>query len=63
MPGTQVGVIEKIKKWAKEEMEAPKEPICWVNAAAGFGKSAVARTITKWCAEEGILGSSYFFLH
>ena len=62
MPGTRVSVLEKIKKWAKEEMGAPKEPICWVNAAAGFGKSAVARTIAEWCAEEGILGSSYFFL-
>ena len=59
MPGTRVDVIEKVKKWAKEEMGAP---ICWVNAAAGFGKSAIARTIAEWCAEEGILGSSYFFL-
>ena len=62
MPGTRVNVIEKIKKWAKEEMGAPAEPICWVNAAAGFGKSAIARTIAEWCAEQGILGSSYFFL-
>ena len=43
-------------------MGAPTEPICWVNAAAGFGKTAIARTITEWCAEQGILGSSYFFL-
>ena len=62
MPGTRVDVIEIIKKWAKEEMGAPKKPICWVNAAAGFGKSAIARTIAEWCAKEGILGSSYFFL-
>ena len=62
MPGTRVDVIKKIKKWAKEEMGAPIKPICWVNAAAGFGKSAVARTIAEWCAEQGILGSSYFFL-
>ena len=62
MPGTRVDVIEKIKKWAKGETGAPKEPICWVNAAAGFGKSAIARTIAEWCAEQGILGSSYFFL-
>ena len=62
MPGTRVNVIEKIKKWTKEETGAPKEPICWVNAAAGFGKSAIARTIAEWCAEQGILGSSYFFL-
>ena len=55
-------VIEKIKKWAKEETGAPDVPICWVNAAAGFGKSAIARTIAEWCAEQGILGSSYFFL-
>ena len=32
MPGTRVNVIEKIKKWAKEETGAPAEPICWVNA-------------------------------
>ena len=62
MPGTRVDVIKKIKKWAKEERGAPKEPICWDNAAAGFGKSAIARTIAEWCAEQGILGSSYFFL-
>ena len=62
MPGTRVDVIEKISKWAKEETGAPAEPICWVNAAAGFGKSAIARTVAEWCAEQGILGSSYFFL-
>ena len=62
MPGTRVDVIEKIKMWAKGEMWALDEPICWVNAAAGFGKSAIARTIAEWCAEQGILGSSYFFL-
>ena len=62
MPGTRVDVIEIIKKWAKEERGAPKKPICWVNAAAGFGKSAIAQTIAEWCAKEGILGSSYFFL-
>ena len=38
MPGTRVDVIEKISKWAKEETGAPAEPICWVNAAAGFVK-------------------------
>ena len=59
MPGTRVKVIAKIKKWANG---APKDHICWVNAAAGFGKSAIARTIAEWCAEQGILGSSYFFL-
>ena len=48
--------------WAKGETWALDEPICWVNAAAGFGKSAIARTIAEWCAEQGILGSSYFFL-
>ena len=62
MPGTRVDVIEIIKKWEKEERGALKKPICWVNAAAGFGKSAIARTIAEWCAKEGILGSSYFFL-
>ena len=62
MPSTRVDVIERIKKWAKGEREAPKDPICWVNAAAGLGKSAIARTIAEWCAEKGILGSSYFFL-
>ena len=62
MPGTRVDVIERIKKWAKGERGTPKDPICWVNAAAGLGKSAIARTLAEWCAEKGILGSSYFFL-
>ena len=44
-------------------MKAPKEPICWVNAAAGFGKTAIAWTIAEWCAEQGLLGLSSFFLH
>ena len=55
-------IIKKIKKWVKEEWGAPKDPICWVNAAAGLGKSAIVRTLAKWCAEKGILGLSYFFL-
>ena len=59
MLGTRVDVIAKIKAWANE---TPKSPICWVNAAAGFGKSAIARTVAEWCAEQRILGSSYFFL-
>ena len=59
MSGTRVDVTKNIKKWTKGD---PKDPICWVNAAAGFGKSAIARTIAEWCAEQGILGSSYFFL-
>ena len=59
MPGTRVDIIAKIKAWA---YGTPRGSICWVNAAAGFGKSAIARTIAEWCAEQGILGSSYFFL-
>ena len=62
MPSTRVDIIEIIKKWVKEEMGAQKKPICWVNATAGFGKSAITLTIAQWCAKEGILGSSYFFL-
>ena len=62
MPGTRADIIKRIKKWAKKERRAPKDHICWINAAAGFGKSAIARTIAEWCAEQEILGSSYFFL-
>jgi NACHT domain len=38
------------------------QPICWLSGAAGFGKSAIARTIAALCEEEpNRLGASFFF--
>lgn len=59
MEGTRVEVIGKIKKWAKGDS---KDPICWFHGAAGFGKSAIARTTAGYCLKKKKLVGSFFFL-
>ena len=33
----------------------------WLHGPAGGGKTAIGRTIAKWCEEEGILLGEFFF--
>ncbi|KAF4612512.1 hypothetical protein D9613_012743 [Agrocybe pediades] len=58
---TRTKILERIKSWALRKTEKEK-CIMWLHGAAGGGKTAIARTIAKWCdEEEGILLTEFFF--
>ncbi|KAF9554681.1 hypothetical protein CPC08DRAFT_164943 [Agrocybe pediades] len=58
---TRTKILERIKSWALRKTEKEKY-IMWLHGAAGGGKTAIARTIAKWCdQEEGILLGEFFF--
>ncbi|KAF4615697.1 hypothetical protein D9613_012527 [Agrocybe pediades] len=58
---TRTKILERIKSWALRKTEKEKY-IMWLHGAAGGGKTAIARTIAKWCdEEEGILLGEFFF--
>jgi len=58
-PGTRIEIITQIKEW----LNSPdKRAICWLSGPAGYGKSAVAQTITEHYAAKGRLLGSFFFL-
>ena len=49
-----------MKGWALRNIEKDKF-VMWLYGAAGGGKTAIGRTIAKWCEEEGILVGEFFF--
>jgi hypothetical protein len=70
LPKTREKILHEIMAWARSEPVAapgaagPPEArprIYWLNGMAGTGKSTIARTIARCCADESILGASFFF--
>ncbi|KAJ2936326.1 hypothetical protein H1R20_g765, partial [Candolleomyces eurysporus] len=64
-PGTREVVIVRIKDWYGFQTR-PRKPIMWVHAPAGYGKTAIAGTISKMLEEvEGLdfspLGATFCF--
>ena len=59
MEGTRQEVIEKIVQWIDGD---GNQSICWLQGAAGAGKSAISRTIAEMCATSNRLAASFFFL-
>src|ERR1700691_4856741 len=59
MEGTRQEVIGKIVRRINGSSD---RPMCWLNGAAGSGKSAIARTVAGLCAAHNRLGASFFFL-
>ena len=58
---TRTKILEHLKGWASRTIEKDKF-VMWLHSAAGGGKTAIARTIAKWCeVEEGILLAEFFF--
>ena len=49
-----------MKGWALRDVEKDKF-VMWLHGPAGGGKTAIGRTIAKWCEEEGILLGEFFF--
>ena len=60
VPGTRLEVIAQIKQWLNGSDK--RAAICWLSGPAGYGKSAVARTIVERYAAKGRLLGCFFFL-
>jgi hypothetical protein len=58
LEGTREDVIRKISAWVQGNTDFP---ICWLQRPAGSGKSTVAHTIAKQCADNQKLAFSFFF--
>ncbi|KAJ2918741.1 hypothetical protein MD484_g1643, partial [Candolleomyces efflorescens] len=63
--GTREVVILRIKRWFGF-LTKPDKPIMWIHAPAGYGKTAIAGTISKLLEEaEGLdfspLGATFYF--
>jgi hypothetical protein len=58
LEGTREDVIRKISGWVQGNTDLP---ICWLQGPAGSGKSTVAHTIAKQCADDQKLAFSFFF--
>ncbi|KAJ2936806.1 hypothetical protein H1R20_g255, partial [Candolleomyces eurysporus] len=64
-PGTCEAIVIRIKDWYGYQ-QGPSKPIMWVHAPAGYGKTAIAGTISKMLEEiVGLdfnpLGATFFF--
>ena len=57
--GTRVEVVEEIDDWA----DSPSDRhLCLLDGPAGFGKSAIARTVAhRWNVSKRLLGTFFFF--
>ncbi|KAG7094211.1 hypothetical protein E1B28_006663 [Marasmius oreades] len=60
LPGTREAVLRDIHEWSSSESDSSK-PVCWLSGTAGVGKSAIALTVAKSCAENNRLAASFFF--
>jgi hypothetical protein len=59
LAGTRKEIIGTIMEWVDGRSN---QLMCWLNGAAGSGKSAIARTIANLCEGSNRLGASFFFL-
>ncbi|KAJ7588435.1 hypothetical protein C8J56DRAFT_68868 [Mycena floridula] len=56
-PETRKEVLAELDKWA----QGHGDPVCWLYAPAGAGKSTIAHTVALDCDKMKCLGFSYFF--
>jgi NACHT domain len=59
MEGTRQEVVGKLMLWI--DGDTSDQPLCWLNGAAGAGKSAISRTVARLCEESNRLCASFFF--
>lgn len=59
-PHTRVSIGNKLEEWVHKKQQQQHNMV-WVRGSAGTGKSAVAQSFAERCAEQGLLGASYFF--
>jgi hypothetical protein len=58
LEGTRQEIIGEILEWIDGGGD---QSICWLNGAAGSGKSAISRTVAQRCEGSGRLCASFFF--
>lgn len=58
---TRTQILEDITSWAQALNSTKTAEIMWLTAVAGAGKSAIAHTVAKYCHQQGLLASSFFF--
>jgi NACHT domain len=58
LPNTRLDVMGKIWEWVSNNDGCP---IYWLTGVAGSGKSTIAQTFAKDCADENKLAASFFF--
>ena len=59
MEGTRVSLLNDLQQWSRDET-APR--IFWIDGMAGTGKSAVARSFSRFLDDNWLLGGSFFCL-
>ena len=57
---TRTKILKYMMGWALRDIEKDKS-VMWLHGPAGGGKTAIGRTIAKWCEEQEILLGEFFF--
>ncbi|RXW14390.1 hypothetical protein EST38_g11461, partial [Candolleomyces aberdarensis] len=62
-PETRVAVQDDLYSWIVDSDREPEHPkkMKWVTGPAGSGKTAVMGSLAGRCAENGVLGATFFF--
>ncbi|KAJ7775773.1 hypothetical protein DFH07DRAFT_984925 [Mycena maculata] len=60
-PQTRKVVFEIILAWLNHANQGPS--VLWVHGGPGEGKTAIAQTVSEYCAQTGQLGATFFFSH
>jgi hypothetical protein len=76
LPNTHMDVMSRIRDWVNEtdtdtntdtdtdaDKDANRRPMCLLTGSAGLGKSTIAQTLAKDCADAHTLAGSFFFSH
>ncbi|KAF8988108.1 hypothetical protein BDQ17DRAFT_1216141, partial [Cyathus striatus] len=57
--GTRSSQLKILKDWVLDTSSNKK--LFWLSGGVGAGKSSIAQTIAKFCAERGCLAATFFF--
>ncbi|KAF5310594.1 hypothetical protein D9619_008242 [Psilocybe cf. subviscida] len=60
-PDTRVTILDQLRNWVMRRGDAGDARILWLNAPAGFGKSAVLQTLSEECFSANALLAGFFF--
>ncbi|KLO07784.1 hypothetical protein SCHPADRAFT_634326 [Schizopora paradoxa] len=60
-PNTRVPILDEIMQWLEDFQGNRGKRIFCLTGAPGAGKSAIAHSISKMCADKGWLATAFFF--
>ncbi|KLO11821.1 TPR-like protein [Schizopora paradoxa] len=61
LPNTRVSILDEIMQWLGDFDGNRDKKIFCLTGAPGAGKSAIAHSISKFCADKGWLSTAFFF--